>query len=148
MQDQVEIIANAQAELPSDLASRITYAGHDFFTPNPVHEADVFILRQILHDWPESDAIRILKNLLPAMKPQQTKVLICDIVVLPPGEASYLDDRFVRMYDMQMMVANNAHERTIDEWRALCDAVGLHITNIIEPLGSAQSIIEAVLVAE
>jgi hypothetical protein len=36
---------------------------HDFFTPQPILDASVFLLRVVLHDWPDSFARRILLRL-------------------------------------------------------------------------------------
>jgi len=36
---------------------------HDFFTPQPILDASVFLLRVVLHDWPDSFARKILLRL-------------------------------------------------------------------------------------
>ncbi len=54
--------------LPEVLKERITFMPHDFFTEQPVKEADVYFFRFILHNWSDKYCIEILKNLLPAMK--------------------------------------------------------------------------------
>jgi hypothetical protein len=36
---------------------------HDFFKPQPVKNASVYFLRSIIHDWPDAEAKKILKNL-------------------------------------------------------------------------------------
>lgn len=59
----------------------ITYTSeHDFFTPQPVRNAAVFLLRVILHDWPDSFAERILIHLREAATPD-TKLLLADFVL-------------------------------------------------------------------
>ena len=42
---------------------------HDFFTPQPILNASVFLLRVVLHDWPDSFARRILLRLREAAVP-------------------------------------------------------------------------------
>ncbi|PPR01314.1 hypothetical protein CVT24_006347 [Panaeolus cyanescens] len=52
---------------------------HDFFTPQPVKNAALFLLRVVLHDWPDSLARKILLRLREAATPD-TKLLIADFV--------------------------------------------------------------------
>ncbi|KAG6863965.1 hypothetical protein C0991_001530 [Blastosporella zonata] len=56
------------------------HAAHDFFTPQPVTNASVFILKQILHDWADPYASRILKALRAVALPH-TKLVIVDNIV-------------------------------------------------------------------
>ena len=99
IQDQAEVVAKGEAEIGEELASRFTFAVHDFFTPNPVKpdEADVFFLRFILHDWPFDEAVRILDNIVPSMVPNRTKIVVCDCVVPEPGEVGYMEERAFRL---------------------------------------------------
>jgi hypothetical protein len=53
---------------------------HDFFTPQPVKHAAVYLLRVVLHDWPNAFAQRILLRLREAAS-EDTKLLIADFVL-------------------------------------------------------------------
>ncbi|PPQ91840.1 hypothetical protein CVT25_000816, partial [Psilocybe cyanescens] len=53
---------------------------HDFFTPQPIHNAAVFLLRVVLHDWPDVFARKILLRLREAAMPE-TKLFIADFVL-------------------------------------------------------------------
>lgn len=148
IQDQPLTVAKGIADLPADLKSRISFLSHDFFTPNPVKpgEAAVFFLRFILHDWPKPLSIQILRNLLPSMVPNETKLVICDVIVPEAGEVPLFEERALRLMDMQMMAALNAGERTVSDWEDLLGEVGLKITKRHKPAGSAMSLIETMLV--
>ncbi|EIM79956.1 S-adenosyl-L-methionine-dependent methyltransferase [Stereum hirsutum FP-91666 SS1] len=62
VQDRDTVTAQANGELPEAVRSgRVKLQGHDFYTPQPVKGASVFLLKQILHDWSDSYAITILK---------------------------------------------------------------------------------------
>jgi hypothetical protein len=52
---------------------------HDFF-PQPVTDAAVFLLRVVLHDWPDAFAHRILLRLREATAPH-TKLVLADFVL-------------------------------------------------------------------
>jgi len=60
---------------------QVTIQAHDFFTTQPVKDADIFLLRYILHDWLDSKAIKILRRLREVAVPGKTKVLVLDGVI-------------------------------------------------------------------
>ncbi|KAH7926922.1 S-adenosyl-L-methionine-dependent methyltransferase [Leucogyrophana mollusca] len=67
--------------LPGALESGyVKYQAHDFFEPQPVPDASVFVLKQITHNWPDSYAIRILKHLRCAALDSTKLVLIDNII--------------------------------------------------------------------
>lgn len=55
-------------------------AVHDFFTAQPVKNAAVFLLRVILHDWPDAHARMILLKLREAAT-EETKLVLADFVL-------------------------------------------------------------------
>lgn len=61
---------------------------HDFFTEQPVKGADVFLLRCILHDWSDKYAIKILRALVPALKPD-VRIIVNEAVVPEPAAFSH-----------------------------------------------------------
>ena len=126
VQDLPNAVAVGAATLPQNLSSRITFQDHDIFKLQPVKQAKVYYLRHILHDWPDKQAVMILKALVPALK-HGTKVLISDTVIPPPGVLGGLDEKFVRCVDMQMMVLHNSRERTVDDFKAMFAAADAHL---------------------
>lgn len=64
------------------LRSRIMFVEHDFFQTQPL-TAEVYLFRQILHDWSDTDCVRILKALLPALK-TGARILISECVMPEP----------------------------------------------------------------
>jgi hypothetical protein len=79
VQDRAEVIA---AIAPIDVKSglRLRFMAHDFFTEQPVKDADIYLLRFILHNWSDSYCIDILRRLVPALK-DGARVLVNDIVL-------------------------------------------------------------------
>jgi hypothetical protein len=43
------MIAGAEAGIPEELRSRVSFMPYDFFTPQPVCGADVYFFRWIFH---------------------------------------------------------------------------------------------------
>jgi hypothetical protein len=91
VQDRPEAIKNAGSEE----GLNVEFMGVDFFAGQPVKDADVYLFRAILHNWPDSWAIRILKNLTAALKPG-AKVLIMDELMPPAHELTLSVERTQR----------------------------------------------------
>lgn len=78
VQDLPKVQSVFEASVPTDLESRVTFRSHDFFQPQPV-QADLYLIKLILHDWPDAECIKILQSLRPALRPG-AKVLFIDYV--------------------------------------------------------------------
>lgn len=96
VQDLPEQIVGADAALPEDLRTsrRVSFMSYSFFEPQTV-SADVYLIKQCLHNWPDHYVVRIFKNQVPALKPGARFVII-DSLVPPPGGMSLMDERTVR----------------------------------------------------
>lgn len=131
---------------PPEVASRITFQPHDFFTPQPVSGADVYLFRQILHNWSADKAVAILKNTVPAMVPG-SHIVIMDVLLPEPGSVPSVAERELRMYDIGMMQRFNGQERDLGEWTEVLEAADprLKIRGVKTPVGSYMSIIDVVL---
>jgi hypothetical protein len=53
---------------------------HDFFTPQPVKNASIFLLRQIIHDWTDEFAVKILAQLRDSAMPEAKLVIVDQII--------------------------------------------------------------------
>ncbi|KAI0124769.1 putative O-methyltransferase [Xylariales sp. AK1849] len=104
----------------SGLQSRITFMEYDFFTPQPVRDADIYIYRHILHDWNDEDSVRILSSLIPALKPGARVFISEGILPLAPAKpANTLASKMIRIEDMIMLAAHDAHERSVSDFESL-----------------------------
>ena len=81
--------------LPPYLTERVVFQEHDMFEPQPVTGADVYLLRHILHDWPDHYASRIISQLVPALKPG-ARLLISDMTLPPPHKFGGMYGRTMR----------------------------------------------------
>ncbi|KXT14190.1 hypothetical protein AC579_2449 [Pseudocercospora musae] len=117
VQDQAQVAAEGEQQVRSGnlgarIADRIRFQSHDFFTEQPVKSADVYLLRQICHNWNSDDCVRILSQIVPAMGPN-SHVLVAEFILPTPGDMLSVNERFFRLYDINMMVLFNAMERDL-----------------------------------
>jgi hypothetical protein len=85
---------DAKRPVPSELADRVTFMAHDMFMEQPVC-ADIYLYRWVFHDWPDAYVVKILRQLIPALKPG-AKVLINDTILPEPNTLSELQERKIR----------------------------------------------------
>lgn len=99
VQDLEMTVSGAYSEIPTEVSERVHFMAHDFFTIQPV-VADVYFLRWILHNWPDKYCIKILQNLIPALK-SGARILIQEMCMPEPGSVvSWREKqlRFVRQH--------------------------------------------------
>lgn len=136
------------ATYPEEIRSRISTRDYDFFTPQTLKGADIYLFRMILHDWPAVDALKILKNHLDALKASpRARLIIMDTVLPLPGTTSTVEEALLRVRDLTMIQAFNSKERELGEFIKLftqaCDQDGcLQLMNIVKPPGSVMSVME------
>lgn len=116
----------------------ITRQKHDFFTGQPVRGAKVYFLRHILHDWPDSDCLRILKEVRSAMQPGYSKLIIHELI-LPEVGAS----RAQCEIDLCMMLFNGGVERSQSQWTALLTQAGFEKLKFWQKYSEHDGVIEA-----
>jgi hypothetical protein len=130
--------AARQAITAQGYTGRCEALGGDFFQAVPPG-GDVYILKLIVHDWPDPEVVRILHNCRAAM-PQDGTLLVIEMVLpddhhLSPAHWS----------DLNMLVMTGGQERTAREYGALLAQAGFRLTRRI-PTGSPYDVLEAVMV--
>lgn len=145
VQDLPSVVEPAKTALPGDLGNRVSFLAHDFHVLQPaaVSSASVFLMRFVLHDHSDSVAVRILRNVVPALK-AGARLVVMDIVAPGVGEASALEEKAARSMDVEMMMVLNGKERGVEEWRELFAAAdkGLKVRSVRVPEGSALGVFE------
>jgi SAM-dependent methyltransferase len=116
-------------------ADRCELVGGDFFEAVP-GGADLHILKQIVHDWDDEHAARILANCHRALAPAG-KLLLVEMVVPPDNRPSP-----AQPMDLNMLVLLGGRERTAEEYGLLLGDAGFRMDGIIATQ-SPFSIIEA-----
>jgi hypothetical protein len=108
--------------------NRCAFVEADFFETVP-EGGDVYLLKQIIHDWDDADAARILTSCRRAMSPGSRIVLIER--VFPTRLTEDPTHLSLAMLDLHMMVALGGRERTLDEYRELLEMAGFRFSQLI-----------------
>ena len=123
MFDRPQIVASARAEaLRLGLQERVTAVGGDFFESVP--QADLYLLKHILHDWDDEACICILKNCRRALRPRG-RIAVIELLLEEIGEPG-----MAPLYDATMMVLSSGRERSLMEFQRLFEAAGLAATKV------------------
>ncbi|KAL9118984.1 MAG: hypothetical protein Q9187_004464 [Circinaria calcarea] len=148
VQDFPPVIEAGSSQLSSQdpsLASRITFQAHDFLTEQPVKGADVYFFRWIFHNWSDAYSVRILRNLIPALKPG-ARIVVHDNLLPEPGTMALWAEEGLRCMDLTMLELQNSREREMDDWKALFEMADGRFKFLggNQPNGSRLWILEAV----
>lgn len=131
------LLPAAQAAIAQNgLADRCATVACNFFESVPAG-GNLYFMKNIVHDWADEPALRLLKNIravIPA-----TGCLVLAEAVLDDSPAPH----FAKMIDVEMIAFVGGKERTADEFRQLLAQAGFELRRII-PTQSPLSLIEAV----
>lgn len=133
-------LPHAIAEAPPvlrqhNVADRVELLEGSFFDSVPTG-GDVYVLKMILHDWPDDKAVEILQSVRSAAK-VGTKVLVIDCVI-PDHDREF----FGHWTDLEMLLMQAGRERTVPEYRSLLARAGFRMTRWV-PTASPLSFVEA-----
>ena len=118
--DLPRTIARAAAILQAaGVAERVTVVGQSFFDPLPAG-ADLYLLKNVLADWPDPQAKDLLRRCAEAARP------IGRVVIL--GGVSADSDAGDPSPALLMMVLVGGRERSLSAFRALAHDAGLEIS--------------------
>ena len=138
--DLPHVVKGAPALLEvAGVSERCTIIGGDVFTGAPT-DYETYLLSRVIHDWDDERALTILTRCHQAMKPGG-KMLLVERVIL----SGMTPELLVLESDVNMLVGPGGKERTDAEYRALLNAAGFEITQLI-PVLPPFYVIEAVRV--
>jgi O-methyltransferase domain len=120
----------------ADLASScLTLQGGNFFK-DTLPKCDAYILMEIIHDWPDKEAVAILRAVGQAAPPEATLFLIETIV--PEGP----QPDWSKMLDIHMLTLLGGKQRTCREYELLLKQARFEFQREVDT-GAGISIIEA-----
>jgi hypothetical protein len=133
--DMPSVVSEAASLREAATAGRCEIVAVDFFHSVP-DGADGYVMKGIIHDWNDDDALKILKNCRRAIRPDGRLLLIEAVL-----KASNQSDPG-RFADLTMLVMLRGRQRTEDEFRALLGEAGFSLIRVISTAGP-MSIIES-----
>jgi O-methyltransferase domain/Dimerisation domain len=135
--DRPSVVASAESVLaPAGVWDRCAAVGGSFFESVPAG-GDTYLLKAIVHDWDDPQAVAILRNVRAAIA-DGGRVLLWEMV-LPDGAPNNLGF----LLDLEMLVSAGGRERTAAQYAGLLSDAGFRLTRVV-PTASPLSIIEAV----
>jgi hypothetical protein len=126
--DQLQVVGQATQH------SRLERVAGSFLGEIPI-KADAYLLRWVIHDWADDNAIAILENVKKASKPTVRLVVVESVI---PETAEFNMGKWM---DLNMLAnSSGGRERTGAEFRKLFDQAGFALEQII-PTPSPLSIL-------
>jgi hypothetical protein len=123
--DRPHVVERARALLGREgLSGRSECIGGDFFGAVPAG-ADLYLLKCIVHDWDDAEAVAILRSCRRAMT-KDARLLLVEAVI-PAGNDACLG----KLMDVNMLVIHGGLERTRAEFAALLDEAGFALGDVI-----------------
>lgn len=119
---------------PESVAARWSVATGNFFEAVPA--ADAYLLKSILHDWPNGECVTILRTCRRSLAPGGVVLVVEGLIDRSGHEAE------AAFSDLNMLVLPGGRERTESQYAVLFAAAGLELTRVIHTT-SRMSIIEA-----
>lgn len=134
--DQPQVLEAADRYLSdAGVRARCRLVPGNFFETVP-DGGDVYFLSNIIHDWDDERALRILRSCRAAMTPAAA-LLLLETILPEHGRPSQ-----AAMGDVNMMVMLTGRERTEEQYRKLLAAADLRLTRVIA-VSERASLIEA-----
>jgi C-methyltransferase len=130
------VVASAPILLRAhNVADRVQIAEGSFFDSVP-GGGDAYVLKNIMHDWPDEKAVQILRNVRAAAGPQATVLLV--ELVIPTHDRDFAG----KWADLEMLLNLASRERTAAEYRDLLNQAGFRMTRVVQT-ASPLSVVEA-----
>jgi len=134
--DLPAVVARAEPTLVgAGVRARCDVVGGNFFSSVPAG-GDAYVLRHVLHDWNDDQAVTILRRCRDAAGPKG-KILVVENVI-PHGN----EPCFGKWLDLMMLVVGG-YERTEEHYRRLFAGAGLRLSRVV-PTSADVSVVEAV----
>jgi hypothetical protein len=134
--DLDHVVAGATKDPRATLDGRCKFVEGDMFKEVPA-VGDAYIMKHIIHDWYDEDAVKILRNCRRALeRVERGKVIVLEVVIEPGNEP-----HFGKTMDIEMLLVANGRERTKAEFAALFKQAGFRLTRVV-PTKSLISVIE------
>lgn len=125
---------------------RWSFISGDMFDSSTIPLADVYVLKNIVHNYNDEKCIEILSSIRQANKNKKCSsvtLFIIELVVLPEGALSNWQTHGIDV--IMAAVFDNARERTEDEFKDLLQKSGFEFKKLY-PIQAPYSVIEGILI--
>jgi hypothetical protein len=112
------------ADAAATASARLRLVAGDFFV-DPLPAADLYVLMDLLHDWSDEDAARILGAVRRAAPAHAHVLIIETLVAETPGP------HFSKTLDILMLALTGGRERTPAEHAALLGEAGFALRRVV-----------------
>lgn len=123
--DLQTVVAGATDLRTGDIAARCKIVEGDFFKAVP-EGGDAYILKSIIHDWSDEEALGILRNCRHAIRQDGRLLLVEHVLKTPSNEPDPSG-----LMDLMMMVLLSGRERTESHFRTLLQKAGFSLIRVI-----------------
>jgi len=134
--DEPHVVEGAKNGPLEPVMERCTLASGDMFSSVPAG-ADAYIMKHIIHDWPDELCVKILKACRKGANPGG-KLLVVDDVIQPGND--FYPGKFL---DLQMLIFPGGKERTEKQFRELFAAGGWKLNRVV-PTATPICIVEGI----
>jgi O-methyltransferase domain/Dimerisation domain len=133
--DLPQVVAGAPTVLREHHGGdRVRIVGGSFFERVP-EDGDAYVLKHVIHDWPDDDAVHILRNVRAAAGAGK-RVLLVELVI-PRHNRDFLG----KWTDLEMLIGAAAREHSAGEYGQLLNRAGFQMTRLVQT-ASPFSIVE------
>lgn len=141
--DQPHVVAGADGMFANlGVADRCRAEPCDFFTAVP-EGGDAYLLSNILHDWPDQEAVAILRTIR-AAAPSGSRLWVLENVLPDADRAPAEDDLRKYLLDLVMLINFGASERTFAEYAELLERAGFGEPALVPATEPGQDLVTAV----
>ncbi|MBV9161929.1 MAG: methyltransferase [Pseudonocardiales bacterium] len=140
--DQAGVAAAAAKRMAdAGLSQRCEIVSGNFFSEVPAG-GDLYLLRDVLHDWPDDRCVDLLRVCRRAMP--DTAVLMVIERISGDGPSASSDGQLIALMDLYMLAVLGGRERTHDEYRNLLRQGGF-VPRSVHCLPTGVTLIEGVV---
>jgi len=134
--DLPDVVADAPELLAEfGLTDRVDVQAGSFFEAVP-SGGDAYVMKHIIHDWADEEALTILRNVRAAIDAGTTLLLL--EFVIPDHDGDFIG----KWVDLEMLLVAGGRERTAEQYRSLLAQAGFRMTQVVETAAPI-SIVEA-----
>ncbi|MFK3792354.1 methyltransferase [Pseudomonas piscis] len=126
--DQPSNKINADRHISSLGLENCQFIGANIFDTIPAGH-DLYTIKHVLHDWDDSNVIKILTSIAKSMRPD-SRLIIIEGLLDREFPASFHNPEFIHTRNLEQRVWTPGQVRSTKNFQSLCSQAGLHVESI------------------